>query len=312
MQADGFTGFQIDDRRARVAPERRAIVLQLVGSDVGHLAGREALLLVDVAEDSLDQPLIRHAWIAGGVADGDDEVVRRHRLGQWNRRRQATSRRRALDAQVGDVRLVRRGDPEDRFDREFEAGAAIELLEEVDVRGLRPAVDADAEDESRGAAAAELARDVPVGHDDVVGHQPAGADPAEVRVVLELHAADRRNHDIENGPCAVDARGPRFTVRSEEFRGDSIAADREHRPRARADDRFRHPALVGGDLGIEGSGVAMLTSPRSAGRRGWNSSRISAALRAIGNTASSSVGSAALRRNSRYNSGSRFSNRSTD
>ena len=53
MQTDGLAVLQVDDRRARVAAERRAVVLQFVGPDVGDLAGREALLLVDVAENPL-------------------------------------------------------------------------------------------------------------------------------------------------------------------------------------------------------------------------------------------------------------------
>ena len=86
MKTDGFARAQVDHRRARIAPQCRAVVLQFVRPDVGDLTGREALLLVDVAEDSLDEPLIGHSWVPRGITDGDDEVVGRDRLRERNRR----------------------------------------------------------------------------------------------------------------------------------------------------------------------------------------------------------------------------------
>jgi hypothetical protein len=219
-------------------------VLQFVRPDIGHLSGCQPLLFVHVAEDPLDEPLIGHARIARRIADCDNEVVRRHCLGQRDWRGETARPPGRPDPQVRNVRFRRCRNPQDGLDRELEAGAAFELFEEIDLRRLRAAVDAEPEHEAVLRAASEFAGDVTVGHDDVVGDQPAGPDPRKVDVVLQLDAADRRNHKVENRARVVDARSPDVAVRPEKLGRDSVVAHRQHRSRAGADDGLGNTPLV--------------------------------------------------------------------
>ena len=65
---------------------------------------------------------------------------------------------------------------------EDEPSRIVDLLQEVDVRRHR-SVEADLKREAVAFARREFVGDVAIGDEDVVGHEPTGADPVEPRAL---------------------------------------------------------------------------------------------------------------------------------
>ena len=169
-----------------------------------HLAGRESLLVVDVAEDPIHQVDVGYPAVSGGVADHGHEVVGARRLGKGDRRHRRGTLD-LVDAEEGQVWAVRVLDMEDLQELERQAVRTVDLLEEVDRGAHETAARALPKDEARSATATELGGHVPIGHDGVRSHEPARAEPRQA-VPLDLDPADRLrgSHEVRPGsrePC---------------------------------------------------------------------------------------------------------------
>jgi hypothetical protein len=237
VDADGFAGFEIDEHRAGVAAERRAIVLDAIAVDAHHAAGREPLLLIDIIAKDLDhQLLIPNAGIARRIPDRPDGRARFDLVGELDGSGKGCAPRLASHPQERDIGLVGRRHPEDRRDRVLGAVETMLLLQEIDVRRDQAADDARPEDERRGASIEPRKHlgDVPVGDENAVGDHPSGAGPGKV-AVIELDPANGGNDLIDQILGRGDRRRPGVVGRPEEFGRHLIVADARDRPRARGD-----------------------------------------------------------------------------
>src|SRR5678816_677264 len=108
MQASGFSGFQINQDRARVPAKGRAIVPKHIRFDLGDLPRGEALLVVDVSKNALQQLHVRHAAVARRIADdGHLLLTLRPATSERNWWRESRSTRLRPDAQQREIRTHR-------------------------------------------------------------------------------------------------------------------------------------------------------------------------------------------------------------
>ena len=238
VQAERLAGGEVEHHRAGVAAEGGAVVLQLARADRRELPRREALLVVDRAEDRVHQLRVGDAAVAGGIADNRHlGAAAGARPGEGDR---AGARPGGGQAEEGHVRAGVGGDPDDLAERGLDRLLEADLLEEVDPPGLRPRrVEPRAEDEARIVAHAEGLCHVAVGDDHVGVDQPAGADPVVEGVVLHLDPPDRRDRRGEQParglePTADDVGG----VIVDHPHVHHAALDRQHRPAAAQDDQL--------------------------------------------------------------------------
>ncbi len=112
-------------------------------------------------------------------------------------------------------------------DPELGGVGPLELLLEVD-SGAHLAQHGSLEDEAVSFPAGELGSDVPVGDDDVVGHHPAGADPVEARVVVQIDPADGEDRRPQPLPGLLQPGLPGIGLQGREV--EVVVLDEQHRP----------------------------------------------------------------------------------
>ena len=184
VQSDRLARRQIEQHRSRVAAERRTVVRAATSaSRLRHLARREPLLVVDVAEDRLHQLLVGHRGCRGRDSRSP--------------RPAASAVRGAVASGIGAASVV----PPDAASTRSSAksGPSSSSMWRISTignssRSARPASSRKSIDAPIGlaplpflnvkpprAAPAELPRDVTIRHDRVLVHEPARADVRDVR-----------------------------------------------------------------------------------------------------------------------------------
>ncbi len=251
VQGDGLAGVEVDNGRARVAAERGAVVRDelLLVADLGDLAGREPLDVVDVAEDAVHVVGDAGAGVLGGIADDRDSPAGRCAFGQRDGLAAlGRGSRTPVDAEEGHVGTGVVLDVEHLEDAELRGGLPLVLFLEVDA-SAHLALDRRTEYETVAVTPAELGGDVPVGDHDVVVHDPAGADPVEVGVVVELDAADGEQRLAEGRSRLGEARLPRIGVVGGE--DERVPLYEQHRPAQHPDDRLEPGVERRGRRGLD-------------------------------------------------------------
>ncbi len=207
--------------------------------DGRDLTGREALAIVDVAENRLHQLLIRNAAVARRIADDRHLLSFAERRGrERNRPGERLRRRGSVHPQQGKVRPLVVFDVQDLGDLKRQLVPAIDLVQEVD-RCADPPRDPAGEGEPFAAAARELARDVTVREDGVLVHQPPGAHPLQFGMARQVDASDRHRGAVQRVAGRLQPAPPDFAGAVGELEARRSLHHGEHRPADPKHDRLQ-------------------------------------------------------------------------
>ena len=233
VQPDSLSRGQIDQDRSRVAAKRRAVVQHDVRPRLRHLARREPLLVVDVAEDRLHQLVVRNPPVPGGIPDHRD-LLRRPggRRRQRNRRLRARVRPRSSSTR----RSAKSGPSSSSMWRISTIWNSSRSARPISSRKL-----IDAADRPRAApflereAAARSAGRTPAPRDDWSAivffvHEPARAHVLEPREAGHVDAADGSRGTLQLIARCLQSRPPDLALAVGELDLRHAADDREHRP----------------------------------------------------------------------------------
>ena len=180
VQAEGLAAVEIDDDGTGIAAQRRAVVQEARLLDPRHAAGREPLLVVDLAVDLLHQVRFGNAAVIGRIADGRD-ILGHRRSASPARSASRASRSPAI---ISTSKNATSGPGSSSMCSGLTSLKTSLLGLSISWRKSTSALigrrGPPGSQKPVALARRELVRDVAVGHQDVVGDQPAGADPVEL------------------------------------------------------------------------------------------------------------------------------------
>ncbi len=201
MQRHRFPAPHVDDGGARIAAECGAIVGRpLVGAGHPHLSRRDPLDVVAAGENPLHQLLLgdRFRRRPRRIAD-DHDILAGRGIGRGERHRHPICARGGLQLQQRDVSLERIPlDPDHAFHLERRLAGIVDLMLEVDRNAEPGSVLPGPKHETPAVPGSHQFGHVAVGHDDILGHQPAGSDPVDgEHAVGDVDPANRWNEPGE-------------------------------------------------------------------------------------------------------------------
>ncbi|HUO00567.1 MAG TPA: hypothetical protein VMU69_30590 [Bradyrhizobium sp.] len=156
---------QVQNRRARISAERRAVVRQSIRFEADDETGREAFLVKHIPENLGHQVLVRNARIPSRIADDANHRFAGQKLaGKFDRTRwRALTRIQPKECQIG---FGIPGNVENVANSKTSGGWIVDFLQEIDVNRHRiAAVETELEDEPSLPTLGKFQRDVPVRHD---------------------------------------------------------------------------------------------------------------------------------------------------